>query len=385
MASRGTCYPVTMQLLEYEAKQRAQAAGLVVPRGHLARSAEEATAAASTLGHRIVIKAQVPTGGRGKAGGIVVTEPQRAGSVAASLIGTRIAGHTVGAVLVEEYVPASQELYLAVTVDEPSARPLLLLGLHGGVDVNQNGTDVARVIVPLSPGLHDWHVWQAARIAGASPELVVMLRKASKSAFRLFLESRAELVEINPLVVTPNGEGVATDVRIVLGSRDQADGSAISRANRGFDYVELDPRGFVGLITTGAGASMVLVDLLADAGLRPINFCDIRSGSFKGSADRLVAVLRELKSYPTLTCVGVNIFAGITDLQEFADLLVVALDREPPGVPTVVRLEGPGAQVARERLRQAGLPSAGSLGDLIEQLKRIVPGRDPVGRHPGER
>ena len=374
-----------MQLLEHEAKQRAQAAGLVVPKGHLAHSPEEAIAAASTLGNRIVIKAQIPTGGRGKAGGIVVTERQSAGTVAASLIGTQIAGHMVRAVLVEEYLPASQELYLAVTVDEPSARPLLLLGLHGGVDVNQNGTEVARVTVPLSSGLHDWHVWQVARIAGASPELMVMLRKASRSAFRLFLECRAELVEINPLVVTANGDGVAADVRIVLDGRDEADGNAISRANRGFDFVELDPHGCVGLITTGAGASMVLVDLLADAGLRPINFCDIRSGSFKGSAERLVAVLRELKAYPTLTCVGVNIFAGITDLQEFADLLAVALDREPPGVPTVVRLEGPGAQVARERLRQAGLPCAVTLDDLLEQLKRIVPGPDPVERHPGER
>jgi succinyl-CoA synthetase beta subunit len=370
-----------MQLLEYEAKQKAQAAGLVVPKGQLARSPEEAIAAAARLGHRIVVKAQVPTGGRGSAGGIVVTERQNAGSAAASLIGTQISGHLVGAVLIEEYVPASQELYLAVTVDEGSARPLLLLGSRGGVDVNRYGTDVARVIVPLSSGLHDWHVWQVARLAGASRELIAMLRKVSRSAFRLFVECRAELVEINPLLVTANGDGVAADVRIVLDGRDGADASSISRASRGFDFVELDPGGCVGLITTGAGASMVLVDLLADAGLRPINFCDIRSGSFKGSAERLVAVLRELKSYPNLACVGVNIFAGITDLQEFADLLVIALERESPGVPTVVRLEGPGAQVARERLRQAGLLCAVTLDDLLAQLKRIVPACDSVERH----
>jgi succinyl-CoA synthetase beta subunit len=205
-----------------------------------------------------------------------------------------------------------------------------------------------------------------------------MLVHASRAVFRLFVEGRAELVEVNPLIVSPTGEGIAADVRIVLDGRDGAERTRMSRADQGYDFVELDGQGDVGLITTGAGASMVLIDLLEDAGLRPIDFCDIRSGSFKGSSERLVAVLRILNAYPNLACVAVNIFAGITDLKEFADLLLVALQKEPPAVPTIVRLEGPDVVAARDRIRNAGLPWAGSLEDLLQQVRGIVFGPGPT-------
>jgi succinyl-CoA synthetase beta subunit len=219
-------------------------------------------------------------------------------------------------------------------------------------------------------------------VAGVPPDLIPLLLRASRAVFRLFMDSRAELVEINPLLVSATGDGVAADVRIVIDGRDET-ASRMSRADQGYDFVELNPQGDVGLITTGAGASMVLIDLLHDAGLRPIDFCDIRSGSFKGSADRLVAVLRVLNSYPNLACVAVNIFAGITDLKEFADLLLVALQKEPPQVPTIVRLEGPDAGAARNRIRNAGLPWAESLDDLLQEVGRVVLGHGTVSAQVG--
>jgi succinyl-CoA synthetase beta subunit len=374
-----------MQLLEHQAKEWAQAVGLAVPNGHLARSPDEAVAAAAGLSQRVVVKAQVPIGGRSKAGGIVVTDQQEVAPVASRLIGSEIAGYRVDTLLIEEYVAAKYELYLAVTIDPRTASPLLLLGARGGIDVDEHAVEVARVSVPLFLGVRSWHLWQAATIAGVAPDLMAMLWRVSRAMFRLFVECRAELVEINPLIVTATGDGVAADVRIVIEGREEAETTPMSRAGQGFDFVELDPQGAVGLITTGAGASMVLVDLLKDAGVRPINFCDIRSGSFRGSPERLVAVLRVLNSYPNLVCVAVNIFAGITDLKEFADLLVVALRKEPPAVPTIVRLEGPDAGAARVRIRNAGLPWAAGLEELIQQVHGVVFGAAPLQAQIDER
>lgn len=372
-----------MQLLEYEGKRRARLAGLSVPEGYLAASPAEAAAAASRLGERVVVKAQVPVGGRAKAGGVIVCDRGRAASVAGDMIGTKVGGHLVSTVLVEEFVPAKHAAYLAITIDPRQASPVLLLGLDGGVDVNQHAAQISKTSISLLTGLHDWHVWHAASRSGAGLNIMNALIAAAKSAYQLFLQYRADLVELNPLLITDKDRAVAADVRIVLSGHEMSGVPGMSRVNHGFDLIELDPDGYVGLITTGAGASMLLVDLLTDAGLRPTNFCDIRSGSLRGSPDRLLAALNTLKTYPSIACVGVNVFAGITDLAEFAELLVLAIRSDPPAVPVVVRVEGKGVEPARRRLRAAGLNCVAGFDELIEEIAKTV-ARRSVGTSGSE-
>jgi len=369
-----------MQLLEHDAKRLAQTVGLDVPKGYLAGSPAEAAAAAFKLSDTVVIKAQVPVGGRGKAGGVVVTERKQAETVAAAMLGRRLHGFMVESVLVEEYVNPSLGIYLAVTIDPRSASPMLMLGLNGGVEINRHADKVARIHASVLTGVRSWHVWQAASLSGIDAGIAKDLVAPMQRAYRLFLDTRAELVEINPLLIQDKSRPIAADVKIVVPGADARDGS-FSRLRDGFDLIELDPTGLVGLISTGAGASMLLVDLLGDAGVRPINFCDIRTGSLHGKPDRLIIALKSLGRYPNLRCVAVNVFAGITDLAEFVELLLVAIKECSPNVPLVIRVEGLGSENARDRLRAHGLICAESIDDLQRMITETVNYR-PVGKVP---
>jgi succinyl-CoA synthetase beta subunit len=361
-----------MQLLEHIAKRRARAVGLPVPKGYIAMSGAAAAEAASKLGEMVVVKAQIPAGGRAKAGGVVISGRSEAHAIAERMLGTQMCGYHVASVLVEEYLKPASEVYLAVAVDDRRASPVFMLGLHGGVEVNSRGNEVVQVNFPIFTGLQAWHVWEAATRCGAEPNIAKAVLSPAMAIYKLFLRYRAELVEVNPLLLREGTRAVAADVRIVVPGPDDISDANMSRSRNGFDMVELDPEGKVGLLTTGAGASMLLVDLLTEAGLRPINFCDIRTGSLRGSADRLVAALRLLVRYPNLKCIAVNVFAGITDLAEFAQLLVKAVRECSPTVPVVVRVEGMGSQAARGNLRRAGLTCAETFDELEAMVSDIV-------------
>lgn len=366
-----------MQLLEHEAKRRAADAGLPVPAGSLAADPATACGAAHELGGHVVVKAQVPVKGRGKAGGIVeATSPAAAEAAATRLLGSRLAGHPVETVLVERHIPSVQEVYLAVTIKAEIRRAVLLLGASGGVDVEDRADRIATVPVSTMTGMRPWHVWQAARECELPSNLTRLLPPVARAAYRMFTEHRAAVVELNPLRMTPEGAVVAADVRVVpetaLAEPDRGDRWAIAAKEQGFDLVTLNDVGNVALVSTGAGGSLALVDLLAEAGLAPINFCDIRSGGLHGDPGRLRWALRALGQHPRLSCFTVNVFAGITEVVDFARLLVRAVDAERPGVPIVVRVEGRGADEARRVLKEAGLRCAYSLDDLIEKVRATV-------------
>jgi succinyl-CoA synthetase beta subunit len=330
-----------------------------------------------------MVKAQVPVGGRGKAGGVVrCASPQTVAAATARLLGSRLKGHRVDACLVEHAV-AGEERYLSVMVDAASYGLRVIYSPRGGVDIEQSGATPGRLCPP-----------HTAAAAAVLAELIAdepdawrgHIAAIGRGLAEMLIGRELALAEINPLFVSASG-CVAGDAKLVvdLGAVErqpriaaliQARPETYADANRklseGFDYVELDPAGEVGLVTTGAGLSMMLIDELTARGSRPLNFCDIRTGQMRGSPARLMRVLEWITSRPSLRAVLVNIFAGITDLAEFGALLATAIEQTPSlRVPVVARLVGRGATEAR-RILADRQPGVFVTEDLEEALRALA-------------
>lgn len=300
------------------------------------------------------VKAQVPVGGRGKAGGVIRCDDRAAVTVALHrLLGARIKGHVVHSCLVEPAV-SGDEYYLSLLLDPVGYGVRVTLLREGGAEV-ERAHDVARRSRLCAPQTEE--IAAAIRVLAAEvpADRRAALIETGEKLTRLFLERELMLAEINPLFVGVDG-CVAGDAKVVVDlnavSRQPeiaalfkqnaaAYPDAVRKLADGFDYVEVDPEGEIGLVTTGAGLSMMLIDELTARGGRPLNFCDIRAGGFRGDPTRLTSVLEWIGERKSVRVVLVNIFAGITDLAEFSDLLCVALDRVPAlQVPVVARLVG---------------------------------------------
>ena len=342
-----------MLLVEADGKALFRQAGIAVPPG------------AESPGPWMV-KAQVPAGGRGKAGGVARCADATAVSAAvAHQLTLRIKGHRVESCLVEQAVTGA-ERYLALMLD-PAVR--VLFAAEGGVDIEQAGTIAFR----LCPPEPDAITAAIADLVSAEPDTwrQALIDTGHRLA-HLMLDAELMLAEINPLFVSAQG-CIAGDAKVVvdlnaidrqpaiaalLRARPQTYADAVRKLDEGFDYVELDPNGEVGLVTTGAGLSMMLVDEMTARGMKPLNFLDIRTGQLRGSPARLIRVLEWIAAAPRVKVVLVNIFAGITDLGEFARLLADAIQATPAlRVPIVARLVGRGAAEARRVLadRMPGL------------------------------
>lgn len=316
-----------------------------------------------------MVKAQVASGGRGKSGAIrsAATLDEIVGAITA-LAGGRVNGKPIEGFRIERRVAFSYEAYLSFSIAEATGDIRLMVSASGGVDVEAaaaaNNLD-AIVFDParLSAAAHDATVDLPAPFSAA-------LHDAACRLGEIFLSRDATLLEINPLFILADGSWIAGDVKLVLDDdaivRQPATralleanaalypGSTIKLAH-GFDYVEIDSEGEIGLVTTGAGLSMKLIDELVAQGHAPLNFCDIRSGQFRGDPGRLINVLRWISECPRVGVVLVNIFAGITDLGEFARLLVTALGAAPElRVPIVARLIGRNLDEARRVLAASG-------------------------------
>jgi succinyl-CoA synthetase beta subunit len=329
-----------------------------------------------------MVKAQVPVGGRGKAGGIVPCNSRAEVEAAvAGMLGSRLKGHKVDACLVES-AAVGHERYLAVMINPRSHGLRVIYSRQGGVEIEQSGSATSRLCPPHPGAVAEALADLIADEPAAWRDQVATLGKALAS---LLLEKELALAEINPLFVSESG-CVAGDAKVVidlnaihrqprLASLIAARPAVYLDANRkiaeGFDYVELDPDGEIGLVTTGAGLSMMLIDELTARGAKPLNFCDIRTGQMRGSPARLIRVLEWITSRSSLKVVLVNIFAGITDLGEFAKLLAAAIEASPGlRVPVVARLVGRNAAEA-QRILHAAQPGMLVTEDLEEALARI--------------
>ena len=330
-----------------------------------------------------MVKAQVPVGGRGKAGGIRKCDSAAAVAEAAhTMLGTRLRGHAVEAVLVEQTVTGA-ERYLSISIDAASYGVRVIYLSGGGVNVEQatESGGAGKICAPdrlaITATLSD--------MVADDPDRATLMALGERLA-DLLLTRELVLAEINPLFVSPSGSVAGDaklvidlnaidrqpDIRAIIEARPGIYKDAVRKLHEGFDYVELDPEGEIGLLTTGAGLSMMLIDELTARGGSPLNFLDIRTGQLRGSPTRIIQALTWMAERPSLKCVLVNIFAGITDLAEFSTLLADALDATPHmRAPVVARLAGRGQEAAAKILAERR-PDFFVTEDLEESLERVA-------------
>lgn len=375
-----------MFLLEHDAKTLLAQHGVAVPHGVLLDRAT-GDGAAFPPGPWMV-KAQIAAGGRGKAG--LIRTAQSAGELQShlhDLLGATHKGMTVRACRVETQVDGIEEAYLSFALDPVAAGVRVIMAARGGVDIETLAARPGAVRSATAAALLPEIMAGAAKLTkGYAPHLTRALDNAAGALAKVFLDAELALLEINPLFVRPDGSWLAGDAKIVsddnalyrqprqralLESRAAAYAEAQRKQQHGCDYVVVDPDGEIGLLTTGAGLSMMLIDELRAAGLKPYNFLDVRTSGLRGDPARLVSVLNWIAEGRRVRVLLVNIFAGITDLGEFAQLLLQAFERAPQlQVPVVARLIGTRLDAARELLASRNIPVVTDLGAAIGHVRR---------------
>ena len=350
-----------MDLFEYQGKQFFARYGMPVSPGEIAFSVEEAVAAAERIGTPVMVKAQVHTGGRGKAGGVKFAATiDDVREHAANILGLDISGHVVGRVWIELASDIAEEYYASFTLDRSARKHLGMLSAEGGVEIetvaDENPDAIAKVWIDPVDGLDEAaaRAWVAA---GNLPEAAVegtvdILQKL----YTAYVDGDADLVEINPLILTPDGRIHVLDAKVTL------DGSAVFRHEdyavfdetqtrderetaahaRGLQYVGLD--GSVGVIANGAGLAMSTVDVLNQVGGSPANFLDIGGGA---NAEVMAGALEVINNDPAVRSIFINIFGGITRGEEVANGIIGALERVRIDAPIVIRLDGTNAEEGR--------------------------------------
>jgi succinyl-CoA synthetase beta subunit len=388
-----------VDLFEYQAKELFAEYGVPVPRGKVARTADEARQIAAEFAAegtpRVVVKAQVKTGGRGKAGGVKVAEgPDGAREAAERILGMDIKGHTTRAVLVEEASDIAQEYYLSFLLDRAGRTFLSICSVQGGMEIEEVARTSPEAVarIPLSPreGVDAARGADIAKAGGLPPEAIDGAARLAERLWAVFTDEDATLVEVNPLVLTGDGRVVALDAKVTLDDNaafrqdfgrfaaGEAGDPLEARARaKHLNYVKLD--GEVGIIGNGAGLVMSTLDVVAYAGeqfgsIRPANFLDIGGGaSAQVMADGLEIVLSDAGVRSVL----VNVFGGITSCDAVAGGIVSAIgmlgDRgEPVRHPIVVRLDGNNAAEGRRILDEAGIGVVEQVGTMDGAARRAA-------------
>jgi len=376
-----------VDLYEYQGKDLFRRFGIPVSDGRLATTPEEARAAAEELGGPVVVKAQVLTGGRGKAGGVkLADDPADAEEKARGILGLDIRGHVVRKLWIERASDIAKEYYLSVTFDRGVKQPLFMLTTEGGVEIEQvaEGSPDALARLHVDP-LEGFHPYQARRlIYGASiddPNEQKQILAIVEKLYRCFVESDAMLCEVNPLIVTPDGEVKALDSKFTVDDSslfrhpdiaemrdvEAADPLETFAREKGVTYVKLD--GEVGILGNGAGLSMSTVDVVVVAGGKPANFCDLGGG---GDAQGVVDALEVITRDDQVRSIFFNIFGGITRCDEVARGILTALDQMQIKLPIVVRLDGTNAEEGRKILADAAPPNLHVEPTMLEAAERAV-------------
>ena len=376
-----------MDLYEYQGKQLFARFGIPVSDGQLAETPGEARAAAAELGGPVVVKAQVLTGGRGKAGGIrVAATPDEAESHADAILGLDIRGHVVRKLWIERASEIAKEYYLSLTFDRGAKKPLYMFTTQGGVEIEEVAATSPAALVRLHVDpLEGFHPWQARRLvygAGVSdPDEQKQIAAIVGKLYGAFVGCDAMLCEINPLIVTPEGEVRALDSKLtvddnalfrhpdIAAMRDTAAADPLESLarERHVTYVRLD--GEVGVLGNGAGLSMSSVDVVTFAGGRPANFCDLGGG---GDAQGVVDALSVITQDPHVRSIFFNIFGGITRCDEVARGILQALHQIEITAPIVVRLDGTNADEGRRILTDAAPPNLHVEPTMLDAARRAV-------------
>jgi len=376
-----------LDLYEYQGKQLFAKFGIPVSDGRLALTPAEARAAAEEIGGPVVVKAQVLTGGRGKAGGIkLAATPAEAEARAAEILGLDIRGHVVKKLWIEQASEIAKEYYLSLTFDRGTKQPLFMFTTQGGVEIEQVAEESPEALARLHVDpLEGFQPYQARRlIYGAGLDDPAEQKQVAAIAAKLydaFVGCDAMLCEINPLIVTPDGLVKALDSKFTVDDNalykhpeiaemrdaDAADPLEALAREKDVTYVKLD--GEVGILGNGAGLVMSTLDVIALAGGRPANFCDLGGGGdAEGVVDALDVILRD----PQVTSILFNIFGGITRCDEVAKGILAALERMKIELPIVVRLDGTNAEEGRKILAESAPSNLHVEPTMLDAARRAV-------------
>jgi succinyl-CoA synthetase beta subunit len=375
-----------VNLHEYQARALLKAAGIPVPDGDVATTADEAETIAKRIGTGVVVKAQVHTGGRGKAGGVkLAKDAAEARHHAEAILDMAIKGLTVEKVLV---VPASDiatESYVGIIVDRASQQPVMMVSPAGGVDIEEVAAQTPEKIfkLPIDPrfGLLPH---QAMGLAFQLYDDLTQVRRAAvimRQLYVAFLQAGASLIEINPLITTPDGEVIALDAKVVVDDnelerrpnlaqlRDTAseDPAEVEARDAGLSYIKLD--GDVGCCVNGAGLAMATMDLVKYYGGEPANFLDIGGSS---SPEKVVTALSIITRDSRVKSILFNIFGGITRCDDVANGIVTAAQQVSLGCPVVIRLTGTNEDIAVDILQQAGFEALTDMDEAVQQAVQLA-------------
>ncbi|HKW59781.1 MAG TPA: ADP-forming succinate--CoA ligase subunit beta [Candidatus Dormibacteraeota bacterium] len=374
-----------MKLLEYQAKEVLASLGIAIPPGAVARSPDEAAGAFRRLGP-VAVKAQVPVGGRGKAGGIkLARSEEEARRAAEQIIGMHIKDFKVPLVYCESALDIAREIYVGFTVDRDARANVLLLSARGGMDIEQVAEESPEAIARLHPnpwrGPLDFELTQLvydADLGDIARPLIALIKKL----YRAIPDCDALTAEINPLVVTKGGEVVAGDAKLEVddnamwrrkdleqkyGAVLEADPYEVEAKKRALTYVSLD--GDIGIIGNGAGLCMGTLDLVQRAGGSPANFCDIGGGAKAEVVENALAVIL---MNPKVKGVLINVFGGITRGDEVAKGVITARDNLNMKVPLVVRLSGTHEEEGREILKEHGIEPGVSGWEAAKKIVELT-------------
>jgi succinyl-CoA synthetase beta subunit len=378
-----------VDLHEYQAKRLFAEHGVPIPDGKVAYSPAEARDIAQDLGGKVVVKAQVHTGGRGKAGGVkLANTADEAEEAAQAILGMDIKGLTVNKVLIDEQAPGiDQEIYLAILIDRARRQPMIMASAAGGMDIEEVAETAPEKIIKVhidpNLGVRGYQTTYIADAMDLPKELWRDFAKLVMGLYETFMANDASLTEINPLVITGEGKLLAVDGKMSIDDnalarhprlaemRDIKEEPESEREARmaGINFIQLD--GNIGCMVNGAGLAMSTMDIIKLFGGEPANFLDIGGGA---KAEQVATALRLILSDPKVEAVLFNIFGGITRGDEVARGILEALDEIDTDVPMVVRLAGTNAEEGREILKDADMETADTLSDAAQKAVAAVEG-----------
>jgi len=384
-----------LNLHEYQAKEFLRREGVPIPSGEVASTPAEAAAIAQKIGRPVVVKAQVLTGGRGKAGGVKLAQtPAEAEAVASKILGMDIRGHLVRKVLVTDAAAIAREIYLGAIVDRSTRSVVLMVSAEGGVEIEEVARTAPEKIMRISIdpylGFSDYQGREIGFALGLDARQVRVFSQIARALVNTLVTNDASLLEINPLAVTPSGELLGLDAKMVIDDnalyrhsefealRDVEAEDPIERRAReeGITYIKLD--GTVGCVVNGAGLAMATMDVIKLHGAEPANFLDIGGGA---RSERVAAALSLILSDAKVKAVLFNIFGGITRCDEVARGIVSALDSLGGAkVPIVVRLAGVNEAEGREILKQANIVAVSSMSEAAQAVVVAASGNAEEGR-----
>jgi succinyl-CoA synthetase beta subunit len=373
---------------EYQAKEILRAHGVPIPPGEIATTPAEAESLAKKYGTAVMVKAQVHAGGRGKAGGVKFCKtPADAKEQATAILGMKIKGLTVEKVLVTEAADIGSEAYVGIIVDRATKKPVFMVSAAGGIDIEEVAATTPEKILYVPVDVrYGLPVHDAMRMGFFLYSDVKQVRAAAKimqSLYTAFMASGCSLAEINPLVVTPKGELIAVDGKMVIDDneldrlseiaalRDDSseEPSEVDARNANLTFIKLD--GDVGCVVNGAGLAMATMDLVKYYGGEPANFLDIGGSS---NPEKVVNALRIITADPNVKAILFNIFGGITRTDDVANGIVTATKANPLKVPLVIRLTGTNEELAMKILKENGFTASSDMDEAVQQAVKLAKG-----------